>query len=263
MGSKLNVILFYTLLHLGQVCFGQERYAENDVQSEEENGIVKKEADSIKLIKLFKFLEIDGYGEGTVKDAYQKYSRAPLNKKSSNEPFPFAVTKDGNTVYFDKIIYQKPLYGLFSKKEGFRKIYQANYSDGQWQNATEISVTSKYDSALHPTISEDGKRLFFASNISGTYGKFDIYVANIKDDGTLGIAMNLGPKVNTRQDELFPVIHKNNWLFFSSGRSSKNDHHFDRYFVEVTNRNVGKSVKLNQNEETAAENTIIHIAAKE
>jgi hypothetical protein len=50
----------------------------------------------------------------------------------------------------------------------------------------------------------------------GGYGNFDIYKATINEDGTLGEPENLGQKVNTEGQEMFPYISSNNTLYFSS-----------------------------------------------
>jgi len=50
----------------------------------------------------------------------------------------------------------------------------------------------------------------------GSYGKYDIYVADINRDGSMGVSKNLGPKVNTKDDELYPNIHNGTLLFFAS-----------------------------------------------
>ena len=76
-----------------------------------------------------------------------------------------SITKDGKTAYFSKASYQKPLYGVFSKKELVHEIYRAEKINGEWTNITKMEVCPNHYSAKHPTVSEDGKRLFFASNM--------------------------------------------------------------------------------------------------
>ncbi len=153
------------------------------------------------------------------------------------------VTQDGKTAYFSKVSEQKPLYGLFSKKEMVHEIYRAQKVNGKWTNITKMEVCPKYASAKHPTVSDDGKRLFFASNMKGTYGKFDIYVADINKDGTLGVSKNLGPKVNTKEDELYPNLHNGTLLFFASeGRDGFGG--LDLYATQVAYNSLTTSVNL-------------------
>ena len=156
---------------------------------------------------------------------------------------PIALTADGNTAYFSKAVYLKPKYGIFSKKELVHKIYKADKVHGEWKNIRQVALAPKHYSSLHPTVSNDGKRLFFASNMPGTFGKYDIYTSTIHRDGTLGIAKNLGKKVNTEENDLYPNIVGNNTLFFAS-EGRKGHGGLDIYRVQVDRKKVGLAVNL-------------------
>lgn len=176
--------------------------------------------------------------------SHRKY---PLNteksKKENIYEIPIALTADGNTAYFSKSVYQKPLHGLFSKKELVHKMYQANKIDGEWKEINEIKLCPKYASALHPTVSNDGKRLFFASNMPGSLGDYDIYVTNINSDGSFGKVKNLGDKINTKKNELYPSLAGGNTLFFASeGHAGEGG--LDIYMAQVEQRNVGFAMNL-------------------
>jgi hypothetical protein len=96
---------------------------------------------------------------------------------------------------------------------------------------------------MHPAISKDGKRLFFASDMPGSYGQYDIYVADIHRDGSLGDAKNLGEKVNTRKNELYPQLLDDQLLFFASeGHGGYGG--LDLYAVQVASRRVGLAVNV-------------------
>lgn len=154
-----------------------------------------------------------------------------------------SITTDGQTAYFSKASHQKPLYGVFSKKELIHEIYRAENIGGEWKNVTKVSVCPKYASAKHPTISADGKRLFFASNMKGSYGNYDIYVVDINKNGKLGVVKNLGPKVNTKEDELYPNLYNGTLLFFaSSGRDGYGG--LDLYATQVAKNSLTSSVNL-------------------
>lgn len=156
---------------------------------------------------------------------------------------PVAVTADGNTAYFSKATYTKPLYGLFSKKQMVHKIFKANKVNGKWQNVEEVALAPNNSSTIHPTISPDGKRLFFASDMPGTFGKYDIYVADIKSDGSFGVAKNLGQKVNTADNDLYPKFGGGSSLFFASeGRDGFGG--LDVFMVQVDRKKVSPSVNL-------------------
>lgn len=156
---------------------------------------------------------------------------------------PIAVAPDGKTAYFSKGVLVKPAYGVFSKKELVHKIFRVEKIEGEWKNIKEVAVAPKNSNSMHPAVSKDGKRLFFASDMPGTYGEFDIYVAEIHADGTYGISKNLGEKVNTDKNDLFPNITEDNSLYYASnGREGFGG--LDIYMAQVDHKKVSKSVHL-------------------
>ena len=70
-------------------------------------------------------------------------------------------------------------------------------------------------STLHPAISPNGKRLFFASDRPGGFGGMDLYYVNI-ENGRFSTPVNMGPDINTEGDEVFPYAYSEKQLFFSS-----------------------------------------------
>ncbi|WP_190808940.1 PD40 domain-containing protein [Flagellimonas sp. S3867] len=169
-----------------------------------------------------------------------------------------SITQDGKTAYFSKSSEQKPLYGVFSKKELVHEVYRAEKINGEWGNVTKLKVCPKYASAKHPTVSEDGTRLFFASNMRGSFGKYDIYVADINADGSLGVSKNLGPKVNTKEDELYPTIYNRTLLFFASeGRDGFGG--LDLYATQVTHNRLTPSVNLGSHINSSRDDYVIQL----
>lgn len=156
---------------------------------------------------------------------------------------PVALTADGRTAYFSKPELVKPLYGLFSKKQLVHKIYRAEKVNGEWANLQEVALAPKYASAMHPAVSADGSRLYFASDMPGTFGKYDIYVADIDRQGRAGTARNLGEKVNTRKNDLYPSLVAGDILFFASdGRDGFGG--LDLYAARVARRSVGLAINI-------------------
>ncbi len=196
----------------------------------------------------YKDFEIQSNGELLTDNdllAKQAYEALVGRKKSGQNGYeaPIAVTADGSTAYFSKTVEQKPEYGIFSKKEKLQKIFRASRVNGKWTNVKQVAVCPKYASAMHPTVSEDGKRLFFASNMPGSYGAYDIYVASIGSNGQVGTAKNLGEKVNTRKNDLYPNLAAGNTLFFASeGRDGFGG--LDVYMAQVGHKSVAWSANL-------------------
>ena len=171
----------------------------------------------------------------------------PVANQSFGDKFEpkIAITQDGRVAYFSKAVYKKPLYGLFSKKELIHEIYRAENIDGEWRNIEKVAACPEYFSAKHPTISDDGKRLYFASNMPGTFGEYDIFVAEVGSDGKLGVAKNLGPKVNTKKDDLYPNLYNGTLLFFAS-EGHEGFGGLDLYASQITENSLTPSVNLGQ-----------------
>ena len=78
------------------------------------------------------------------------------------------------------------------------------------------SINSKYWES-QPTISPDGRELYFVSNRPGGYGDMDIWKSVLTEQGTFSEPVNLGSTINTRYDEMSPFIHTDNQsLYFAS-----------------------------------------------
>lgn len=123
-------------------------------------------------------------------------------------------TKDGKTMYFNRTNTTRKKTD--EERIAHIKIYKAELVDGEWTNVTALPFTSNAYSTEHPSLSKDEKTLYFASDMPGTYGSFDIYKVAINDDGTYGEPENLGETINTKHREQFPFISKYNVLYFSS-----------------------------------------------
>lgn len=159
---------------------------------------------------------------------YLDLYRATLNKDGVLEnikPFSEAIntgshesnaifTKDGKTMYFNRT--NNARKKTEEEKIAHIKIFKAELVDGVWTNVTALPFTSNSYSTEHPALSKDEKTLYYASDMPGTIGSFDIYKVAINDDGTYGEPENLGTTINTKHREQFPFISDYNVLYFSS-----------------------------------------------
>ena len=136
---------------------------------------------------------------------------------------PVVFTADGNTAYLAS--------ETFNQKKGFEKdkesnskygsvsLYKITKLNGQWDsnNITPLPFTSIEYGTSNPSLSADGKILFFSSNMPGGMGGNDIWKVSINQDGTFGTPENLGAKINTAGDESFPyILEDNKTLYFAS-----------------------------------------------
>ena len=115
--------------------------------------------------------------------------------------------------FFEKI-YEKD--SITKNRYSVLHLFRAKKSGANWDNVEGFPMNSKNYSIKNPSVSSDGKTIYFASDMPNGYGGFDIYKASINDDGSLGEPVNLGQKVNTEGQEMFPYISDNGTLYFSS-----------------------------------------------
>ena len=182
------------------------------------------------------------WDDDQVSSEFASNTKVPAKTSGEYAP-PVALTNGGRTAYYSKTGYRKPVTGMFSKKKEIHKIYKADKVGGEWKKITEVAVCPADYSAMHPAVSPDGSRLFFASNMPGTFGEYDIYVATIQKNGTLGQAKNLGEKVNTAKNDMHPnPISNGSLVFASDGRDGYGG--LDVYMVEVGQRSVGLAVNM-------------------
>jgi outer membrane protein OmpA-like peptidoglycan-associated protein len=140
-----------------------------------------------------------------------------------------AFSPDETKVYFTRNNYDGDL-GRDGKGTNHLKLYSAELRRNRdsvltWRNVKELPFNSEDYSVGHPTVSKDGKLLYFVSDMPGSIGATDIFVVDIleenettKQDSTFtgySRPRNLGAKVNTAGREMFPYI-TNNALYFAS-----------------------------------------------
>lgn len=137
------------------------------------------------------------------------------NKKFHEGPVCFAPS--GNMVYFTRNNMDGGKKRRDQKGIQNLKIYSAEIdAEGKWINEKELPINSKDYSVGHPAVSADGKTMYFASDMPGGLGGADIYKMAINEDGTYGSPENLGSKINTEGQEMFPWITSEQLLFFAS-----------------------------------------------
>ncbi len=102
-------------------------------------------------------------------------------------------------------------------------LYISKKMGNTWVKPVNIGppINTKYGES-QPSISSDGKTIYFMSDRPGGIGGYDIYKSTLQDDGYFGKPVNLGPKINTTKNEGAPFIHSDNQTlyFVSKGHKS-------------------------------------------
>jgi outer membrane protein OmpA-like peptidoglycan-associated protein len=136
-----------------------------------------------------------------------------INTKYHEGPMCFDVS--GNDMYFTRNNYVGGKLRKSSEGIVNLKVLKASRSGDSWGDVRDLPINGDDFNTAHPSLTADGDRLYFASDRLGGYGGLDIYyVEKMGDD--YGDPVNLGPEVNTAGDEIFPFIHSDGTLYFSS-----------------------------------------------
>lgn len=165
-------------------------------------------------------------------DRPEKYSKR-LNSKFHDSNVTF--NSDQTKVYFTR---NNIMNGKAKKDdEGIirLKVFSATISGDEWKDLEGLPFNSDEYSVAHPTLTPDGSKMYFSSDMPGGFGGMDLYVSSM-EGSSWGPPINLGARINTEGNELFPYYEATGKLYFSS------DGHvglggLDLYFMEDKEEN--------------------------
>jgi len=176
-----------------------------------------------------------------------------LNSKFHESNVSF--TKDLKTVYFTRDNYINKRVKKDSTGMILNQLYRAQVGvDGEWTNIESMPFNSDNYQTGHPVLNSDENKLYFVSDMPGSYGKTDIFVVDINSDGTFGEPKNLGSEINTEKREMFPFIDDNNVLYFSSDGFLDSRGGLDIYAAkiignEVVEKGINLGMPINSNKD--------------
>jgi len=174
---------------------------------------------------------------------------------------PACVSSDGNTIYFSRDSREiNDFEDIKNIKTKFSQMYlfKATKENNKWTAAKQLPFNDKSYSISNPSISIDGKTLYFNSNMPGGLGGNDIWKVAVSESDIYGTPVNLGSKVNTEGNEQFPSITDDNVLYFSSD-SRQGLGGLDVYFINLNKsedaQNLGKPVNSEKDDFSFSFNT--------
>ncbi|HQH24040.1 MAG TPA: PKD domain-containing protein [Bacteroidales bacterium] len=129
---------------------------------------------------------------------------------------PLCFAPDGKSVWFTSEVET----GRAAKKRGYKNhsgIFRAELNGDELVSLSAFPYNSTEYNIAQPSLSSDGKYLYFASDMPGGEGKSDIWVSELVD-GQWSRPVNPGPGINSTGRESFPFIHPSGRLYFSSDR---------------------------------------------
>lgn len=170
-------------------------YAVNDIQTQKISGALRKDSTHLFPTLIFE----------------------KLHAMSVSGPVCFSP--DGNYLYFSRIVSNKEM--KIKSKIPFFKYQLFVITMSTINNYAPEIKKFKYNlpdyDFMHPAVSVDGKRLFFASNMKGSMGGKDIFMCEWQN-GSWGTPINVGKEINTPGNELFPYSGADSSLYFASDR---------------------------------------------
>lgn len=136
-----------------------------------------------------------------------------------------SISADGRTLVFTSCGGRKGFGScdlFISYKQGDNWISPqnlgSNINSGEWES--------------QPSLSADGRTLYFVSDRKGSLGKRDIWMSKLDSINTWTKAINLGNPVNTTEDDLSPFIHANGKTLFFASEGHIGMGGLDLYFTE-------------------------------
>jgi len=134
-----------------------------------------------------------------------------LNSKFHEAAVTFS--DDESQLYFTRNNYVKGKPGKSDDGIVKLKVFTATKKGDKELGSLEgLPFNSDEYSVAHPTLTADGKKLYFSSDMPGGFGGMDLYVSE-KESGSWGPPLNLGPGINTEGNEVFPHYDSKDRLY--------------------------------------------------
>jgi len=179
-----------------------------------------------------------------------------LNTRNANED-QVAFSPDEHTIYFTRSTKDD------SKVYKLHKSTLEKKSHGNWTNDLILDINKEGYSIENPFVSANGKELYFSSNMPGTLGGYDLFVAPIKQDGTLGAPKNLGETVNTTLNEKYPSLSKDGRTLFFASQGHINLGGYDVFKSNIRNKNIETPVNLGNTVNTTGDEVALFFISDE
>ncbi|TYA74598.1 OmpA family protein [Seonamhaeicola marinus] len=213
------------------------------VSSKKIGGLAKLDPNTKEGYKNLFCLDVDEKGQLS---APLLFSRI-LNTNGSEGQLTFSP--DQTVVYYTRSAKSNSLkYNLY-------KATLKENSHGSWIQNELVNINTPNASIETPYLSKDGTKLYFASDMEGSIGGFDIFVADINEDGTLSKPKNLGHGVNSTSDEKYPSLSVDGKALYFSSKGHQNLGGYDVFMSKIKDndtykapRNLGNTLNTSYDE---------------
>ncbi|MCF8224387.1 MAG: PKD domain-containing protein [Bacteroidales bacterium] len=128
---------------------------------------------------------------------------------------PAAFAKNGQMVCISRAYVVELGEGIRRNNPNGGLYFSEKNEEGEWSDPEPFEHNNTRYIYYTPYLTPDGMNLYFAANLDDSYGGFDLYISRW-DRNRWTEPENLGNKVNTSQDDLYPYLHSSGRLYFSS-----------------------------------------------
>ncbi len=170
----------------------------------------------------------------------------PNSKEYHEGPVSFCENTKELFVTLSNFVNPEIKYKVYRKADIRLRIIIAQKVGDEWKLKEELPFNDSTYSVGHPSISITGDTLFFASNKPDSgFGGSDIYMS-IRKEGKWGNPINLGNKVNSSRDELFPFFFEGSVLFYAINKGTVQKSNLDICYSCTNGKSFGDVKSLNQ-----------------
>jgi len=148
----------------------------------------------------------------------QPFEIGPFSKSINTKYHegPIVFTKDQERIYFTRNNYNKLVSRKSAQGINKLKIFTANYDGKVWTNIAPLNINSNEYSVGHPALSLNDSILIFTSDMPGGFGGTDLYFSVLEKGNKWRTPINMGPRINTSGNEMFPYVDALGQFYFSS-----------------------------------------------
>ena len=134
-------------------------------------------------------------------------------------------------------------------------LYESKKVGNEWSEPKNLGkLVNSADWESQPSLSADGRTLYFVSDRKSGFGRRDIWISTIDDHGQWTRAVNAGKEINSQYDEISPFIHANNSTLYFASNGLPGFGGYDIFFAEFDSahwsapRNLGAPINDNEDQ---------------
>jgi Tol biopolymer transport system component/uncharacterized protein YxeA len=152
---------------------------------------------------------------------------------SSNDDISSTITGDNKTMFIS-----------IADQDGKSDIYEVSFNKGRFGKPSKLpkSVNSKYWDG-YPSVTRDGKILYFVSDRPDGIGGMDIYLSTKDEEGNWSEAVNMGRMINTTGNEVTPCIDPSGKILYFSSDGHFGEGGYDVFMSEFEASNAWSQAK--------------------